>query len=121
MPAVFNLTKSLLADRRIVQGQSNYFTLVFDSEFGLSWEGFYAKPAQFRRDHRSTGESVLFEAEATIVAFGPLTRAIQFYVSPESTDEVFAEEGRWDCEITNDIITFRVVNGRFNLNRQVTD
>lgn len=119
-PGTFDLKLDGDEDRRIVQGADNFWTLSFDTTYGADWSGFACR-AQFRRDFRDNDSSVLATATCSIVDAGPGTRIVQFYLPASETDALTDDYGVWDAEIYNDAMTFRIVAGRWQLWKQVTE
>lgn len=119
-PGSFHLVKDGDEDRRIVQGADNFWTLSFDSSYGVDWTGFACR-AQFRRGYKDDEFDVLAAATCSIIDSGPAQRIVQFVLSSSETDALTEDSGLWDAEIYNGTLVFRIVSGRWSLWKQVTE
>lgn len=120
IPAEFSLTqRSKRRDFRLIQGADFFLALSFDSSVGSDWSGFACR-AQLRRDVADRAGEILASFTATIVSPGPLARVVQFHLSNAVTAGLKVDQGRWDAEIYNGIVVYRIVQGTWALNRGVT-
>ena len=122
-PGTFDLVRQThTRDLRLVQGSLNEWLLSFDNAYGDDWSGF-AVSAQLRADYADDAEEALATISAVIVSYGPGERVVQFQMNlaPGTGGVTLTEpEGRWDAEITNGVVTRRIVMGRWSLNLETT-
>jgi hypothetical protein len=121
IPATHDRVDGPDGDNRIVQGSDNEWSLSFESDFGMDWSG-YAARCEFRGGVRDEFPDVLARATATIIDPGPATRIIQFKMDNATSDALSGTDGGlWDAEIYNGLVVYRVVQGKWSLNRGVTE
>ena len=118
-PGEYNFTKDGDGDRRFVEGADNEVTLSFDDTYGADWTGFGAR-AQIREGYRRDAPVIEATMTAQILSAGPSQRIIRLSL-PSAAEFSGATCGRWDCEIYNGTVVYRVVMGKWALNREVTE
>lgn len=119
-PGVYDLTFCEDEDRRVIQGADNIWTLAFDTAYGSDWSGFACR-GQLRQAYRDEDANVSATLTCTILDAGPTQRVVQFHLPASEAELVTADSGRWDAEIYNGTLVYRIVAGKWQLFRQVTE
>ncbi len=119
-PGTFDLTYCEDEDRRIIQGADNIWTLAFDTGFGADWSGFACR-SSVRRSFKDEDSNVLATVTCTILDPGPTQRIVQFHIPNSESDGISEDSGVWDAEIYNGSLVYRIVAGKWQLFRQVTE